>query len=179
MPRTSTAERHNYICPLCAQPLARDHESLGWVRHTARADVEQILADPAKAAMMNESDRDYLQFQGLCPFERGQKDDVEPPPPRFAYLGPRQGSNYRQWFVKGTRIRAEVLHLATLDPERRPPKEVAEDYQVPIEAVLEAVEYCEQNEELLRQECEEDWADIRARGLDRRPIVHAAPDADR
>jgi hypothetical protein len=38
-------------------------------------------------------------------------------------------------------------------------------YDVPVDAVLEAIDYCTHNEELLRQEREEDLADLRTRGL--------------
>jgi uncharacterized protein (DUF433 family) len=85
----------------------------------------------------------------------------------YQFLEPRRGSNYRQLFVKGRRIRAEVLYRETVGPQPRTPAEVARDFDVPLEAVLEAIHYCEHNEDLLRKERDEDWADIRARGLDR------------
>lgn len=93
----------------------------------------------------------------------------------FQYLGPRQGSNYRQWFLKGTRIRAETLDRAqyATDPHRTP-AEVARDYHVPVEAVLESIRYCAENEDLLRQERDEELASIRANGWDKPPF--APPD---
>src|SRR5439155_23869377 len=48
MPKTSTAEANNYICPKCKNPLARDHEGRGFVRH---------LKDPG------------------CDFEKGERDE--------------------------------------------------------------------------------------------------------
>jgi uncharacterized protein (DUF433 family) len=89
----------------------------------------------------------------------------------YKYLGPRYGSNYRQWFVKDRRIRAETLYRETVGLDSRKPEEVAEDYGVPVEAVYEAIHYSTHNEELLRQEREEVLADIRARGLDKPPYV--------
>ncbi len=50
---------------------------------------------------------------------------------------------------------------------------MARDFGVPVEAVVEAIDYCQRNEDLLRQEREEDLADIRARGLDKPPYVPA------
>jgi uncharacterized protein (DUF433 family) len=89
----------------------------------------------------------------------------------YKYLAPRYGSNYRQWFVKDRRIRAETLYRETVGLDPRTPEAVAEDYDVPVEAVYEAIHYCKHNEELLRQEREEVLADIRAMGLDKPPYV--------
>ncbi len=91
----------------------------------------------------------------------------------YTHLSSRQGSNYRQFFVNGTRIRAETLYRETVGADPRTPQQVADDFGVPLEAVLESIRYCEENENLLRQEREEDLADIRARGLDKPPLVPA------
>lgn len=89
----------------------------------------------------------------------------------FKFLAQRPGSSYRQLFVKGTRIRAETVYRKTLGPEPLSPQEVAEEYGLPLEAVLEAIDYAIENEDLLRQEREEELASIRARGLDKPPFV--------
>ena len=81
----------------------------------------------------------------------------------YAHLGPREGSRYHQYFLEGRNLRAETLYRATLGPEPMTPEEVAQDYDVPAEAVHEAIRYCQENEELLRQEREADWADSQAR----------------
>ena len=39
----------------------------------------------------------------------------------YQHLESRPGSNYRQFFVKGRRIRAEVVYRCTVGPEGRPP----------------------------------------------------------
>ena len=31
--RTSTAEKHGYVCPKCGDRLSRDPTGKGWVRH--------------------------------------------------------------------------------------------------------------------------------------------------
>ena len=90
---------------------------------------------------------------------------------QYKYLGPWRGSNYRQFFYKDRKIRAETLYRQTVGVDPRTPEEVARDFEVPVEAVLEAIHYCTHNEELLRKEREEDLADIRARGLDKPPYV--------
>ena len=62
-------------------------------------------------------------------------------PVAYKYLQPKRGgSNYRQLFVLG-RIRAEVLYRETVGPELLPAEEVAREYQVPVEAVLEAIDF--------------------------------------
>ena len=89
----------------------------------------------------------------------------------YKFLEPRVGSHYRQLFLKGRKIRAEVLYRATIGSEPRTPEEVAQDYGVPLEAVHEARQYCVHNEALLRQERDAVLADIRARGLHKPPYV--------
>jgi hypothetical protein len=89
----------------------------------------------------------------------------------YKCLEPRAGSPYRQLFVRGRKLRAEILYRATVGPEPRTPEEVAYDYNVPVEAVAEAIHYCLHHEEVLRQEREAVLADIRARGLDKPPFV--------
>jgi uncharacterized protein (DUF433 family) len=89
----------------------------------------------------------------------------------YQYLEPRSCSNYRQLFVKGRRIRAEVLYRETIGLEPRTPEEVAHDFEVPLEAVREAIQYCVENEGLLRQERDRELEEIRADGLDKPPLV--------
>ena len=93
---------------------------------------------------------------------------------QYKYLGPRYGSSYRQYFLKGSKIRAEVLFRETIGPEARTPEQVAEDFEVPVEAVYEAIRYCQEHEDVLQQDREEETRLIRARGGDKYPF--AAPD---
>lgn len=87
----------------------------------------------------------------------------------YQWLGPRSGSKYRQYFVKGRGVRAQTLYHATLEPDALTPEEVAADRGVPVEAVHEAIDYCRRNVELLRQEWEEEQETIRRNGWDRVP----------
>jgi hypothetical protein len=89
----------------------------------------------------------------------------------YEYLEPRHRSNYRQLFYKGLNLRAEVLYRQTVGLEPRTPEEVAKDYNVPVEAVLEAIDYCKNNEPLLRRERDQTLAKIRQRGLDKPPYA--------
>ena len=89
----------------------------------------------------------------------------------YRYLEPRPCSNYRQLFTKGRKIRAEILYRATVGEDPRTPEQVAEDYELPLEMILEAIDYCIHNEPLLREERDRGLAKIRARGLDKPPLV--------
>jgi uncharacterized protein (DUF433 family) len=73
-------------------------------------------------------------------------------PKQYQFLESRPGSNYRQLWVKGRHMRAEVLYRCTVGQEPRTPKQIAEDYQLPVEAVLEAIHYAINNTALLTAE---------------------------
>lgn len=67
----------------------------------------------------------------------------------YQYLEHRPGSLYRQPFIKGTRIRVEIPYGWTIAKEDeegveegRTPEQVAADFNLPLEAVLEAIDYC-------------------------------------
>ncbi len=85
---------------------------------------------------------------------------------QYQHLEPRPGSNYRLLFVKGRRIRAAVVEEAIHGPDPYTPEEFARDYQVPLEAVLEALDYVARNRPLIEQERDREAARLRARGLD-------------
>jgi uncharacterized protein (DUF433 family) len=87
------------------------------------------------------------------------------PQPQYQHLEARPGSNYRQLWIKGRRIRATVVDEVVHGPEPRTPEEFAEDYQVPLEAVLEALDYAARNRPLIQQERDREAANLRARGL--------------
>lgn len=79
----------------------------------------------------------------------------------YKYLEPRTGTRFEQLFVKGRKYTAEVLYRETVGEGARTPEEVAHDFDVPLEAVLEAIHYCTHHEELLRRERAEELARIR------------------
>jgi uncharacterized protein (DUF433 family) len=84
------------------------------------------------------------------------------PANRYKYLAPDPDSSYRQLRVKGRRIFARTLYSLTLGEEgRMTPEEVAADYQLPLEAVHEAIAYCESRP----PEIAEDFAQDEARAV--------------
>src|SRR5437870_6655284 len=73
----------------------------------------------------------------------------------WVYLDRKPGSLYRQLFIKGRNIAARTLYGHFMSEEEpRTPEQIAEDYELPIEAVNEAIRYCHSNP----PEIEEDWA---------------------
>lgn len=90
--------------------------------------------------------------------------------PQYQHLEARPGSNYRQLWLKGRRIRAAVVYEEIHGPDPRTPEEFAEEYQVPLEAVLEALDYVTRNMPLIQQERERELARLRAGGHLNGPI---------
>jgi len=90
----------------------------------------------------------------------------------YKYLKPKRGSRYRQLFFG--RVRAEVLYRETVGRDPLTPEEVAREYNVPVEAVLEAIDYCVKNKDLLDAERAREDAQIRTAGRDKWPYAPAA-----
>jgi len=78
--KTTTAQQHGHVCPLCGESLAQDDQGNGFVRHLARprgatifddADaIEEMLA----AGDLETDFRDYFERTGRCPYQQGQRD---------------------------------------------------------------------------------------------------------
>jgi hypothetical protein len=94
----------------------------------------------------------------------------------YKFLRAKRGSRYRQLFFG--RIRAEVLYRETVGRDSLTPEEVAREYNVPVEAVLEAIDYCVKNKALLDAERAREEAEIKAAGRDRWPYAAKATPAD-
>jgi uncharacterized protein (DUF433 family) len=64
----------------------------------------------------------------------------------WQHLTPNPKSCYKQFFVKGTGVRARVLYGMVMSAEEpRTPEEIAGELNVPLEAVQEAIRYCQGN----------------------------------
>ena len=87
------------------------------------------------------------------------------PQVEYRHLEARPGSNYRQLWLKGRRIRAAVVWENVHGPDPYTPEEFAENFQVPVEAVHEALDYVTRNMPLIQQERDREAARLRARGL--------------
>ena len=87
----------------------------------------------------------------------------------YKHLKPKRGSRYKQLFFG--RIRAEVLYRETVGTEPLTPTDVAREYNVPLDAVLEAIDYCTKNKELLDAERAREEASIKKAGRDKWPYA--------
>jgi hypothetical protein len=89
----------------------------------------------------------------------------------YQYLKPKRGSRYHQLFYG--RIRAEVLYRETVGKDPLPPEEVAREYDVPLDVVLEAIDYCVKNKDLLDAERAREDEEIHKAGRDKWPYAPA------
>ena len=81
----------------------------------------------------------------------------------YQHLEARPGSNYKQLFLKGRRIRAGVVWEAIHGPDPFTPEEFAREYQVPLEGVHEALDYVERNMPLIQEDRAREVAKIHER----------------
>jgi uncharacterized protein (DUF433 family) len=73
----------------------------------------------------------------------------------WKHLDRKPGSSYKQLFVKGRNIAARTLYGRYMsEDEPMTPQEIAADYELPLEAVLEAIAYCKSDP----PEIAADWA---------------------
>ncbi len=85
-------------------------------------------------------------------------------PTLWAYLDRKPGSAYRQLFVKGRNIAARTLYSAFIDEDDpRTPEQIAVDFELPLEAVREAIGYCQSNPPEFQQDWEMEEATIQSR----------------
>jgi uncharacterized protein (DUF433 family) len=86
---------------------------------------------------------------------------------RWQYLAPNPKSNYKQLFIKGTRIRAEAVYAWTVDgePPHMTAEEVAVDMNLPLEAVKEAIAYCAADPPEVREDHRREEESMKASGL--------------
>ncbi|MBW3598600.1 MAG: DUF433 domain-containing protein [Planctomycetes bacterium] len=83
----------------------------------------------------------------------------------YHYLARRPESAYRQLFVRGARIRADVLYGHYTGEEPRSPEQIAADYDLPVEAVREAIAYCESEPAEIREDRLREAATAEAAGM--------------
>jgi uncharacterized protein (DUF433 family) len=85
----------------------------------------------------------------------------------WVYLAPKPRSQYRQLFVKGRNIAAWTLFSMYIGGEELPltPEAIATDFDLPLEAVQEAIRYCESNPPEIQQDWQADEALAAATGM--------------
>jgi uncharacterized protein (DUF433 family) len=84
----------------------------------------------------------------------------------WQYLAPNPKSCYKQLFVKGTRIRAGVLYgMYRSAEEPMTAEQIATDLSLPLEAVQEAICYCQMNPPEIAQDFEREERLMQASGM--------------
>lgn len=85
----------------------------------------------------------------------------------YAYLAPNPKSAYKQLFVKGTRIPARVLYGWYACEEPVPIEEIANEFDLPVDAVREAIAYCQSNPPELAEDFAAEEALSEAAGINK------------
>lgn len=76
---------------------------------------------------------------------------------QWQYLERRPGSSYQQLCIKGKRIWAWTLYCEFMNPgEPRSPEQLAADFDLPVAAVQEAIEYCQSDPPEIRADHRKD-----------------------
>jgi uncharacterized protein (DUF433 family) len=85
---------------------------------------------------------------------------------KYKYLARKPKSVYKQLFVKDRGVAARTLYGRYVSEEApMTPEEIAADYDLPLEAVLEAIAYCESNPPEILQDLAREEAVLAATGM--------------
>jgi uncharacterized protein (DUF433 family) len=77
------------------------------------------------------------------------------PATTWKHLAPNPKSAYKQLFIKGSRIRARVVYgMFMSDEEPMTPEQIAADFNLPLEAVQEAIAYCQSDPPEIKKDFE-------------------------
>jgi len=90
----------------------------------------------------------------------------------YVHLAPNPKSAYKQLFVKGTRIRARVLYGWNAGEEPMAPEEIAREFNLPVDAVREAIAYCASNPPELLEDYAREEALTEAAGMNEPAYKH-------
>jgi uncharacterized protein (DUF433 family) len=84
----------------------------------------------------------------------------------WKHLAPNPKSAYKQLFIKGRRIRARTLYGFYMSAEEpMTPQEIAADYDLPLEAVQEAIAYCQTNPPEIKEDFAHEERIMEATGM--------------
>ncbi|ACK64922.1 hypothetical protein PCC8801_0842 [Rippkaea orientalis PCC 8801] len=89
---------------------------------------------------------------------------------QWKYLEKRPHPWRKQLYLKGRRLKAFDL-WANMMANEMTPEEVADNWDVPLEAVRESIEYCETHQDLLKQEAEIERRHLEERGITLEPKI--------
>lgn len=78
-----------------------------------------------------------------------------PPIEDWQYLGSRSHAWRKQLYLKGRKLLASTLWQDMISNQMSP-EEAAENWDLPLAAIYEAIHYCESHQELIKLEAEEE-----------------------
>ena len=76
---------------------------------------------------------------------------INSPTNQWQYLEPRPHPWRRQLYLKGKRIKASVIY-SDMIVNKETLEQAADNWDLPLAAIAEIIEYCETHQELLKQE---------------------------
>jgi uncharacterized protein (DUF433 family) len=89
---------------------------------------------------------------------------------QWQYLEKRPHPWRQQLYIKGTRIKASVIYSDMIVNEITP-EEAVDNWELPLAAIQEIIEYCQTHQELLKQEASEGRRRLEEKGVPLEPKV--------
>ena len=89
---------------------------------------------------------------------------------QWQFLEPRPSSWRKQLYLKGRKLTAFTVWSDTI-ANKDTIDETADNWDLPKEAVKEAIEYCENNQEFLKYEAKEERRYLKERGVVLKPKI--------
>ncbi|MGK7931978.1 MAG: hypothetical protein AB4041_11170 [Microcystaceae cyanobacterium] len=89
---------------------------------------------------------------------------------QWQYLEKRKGSRRKQLYLKGKRLRASIVYSDMIVNEMTL-EEAADNWDLPIEAVNECIQYCETHQDLLKEEADSERRYLEDRGIPIEPKI--------
>ena len=89
---------------------------------------------------------------------------------QWKYLESRPHPWRKQLYIKGRRLKAFTVWSDMIVNDLTP-EEVADSKELPLEAVYEAIEYCQTHQELLKLEADKERRYLEERGISVEPRV--------
>jgi uncharacterized protein (DUF433 family) len=84
----------------------------------------------------------------------------------YVFLAPKPKSSYKQLFIKGRNIAARTLYGRLMNEEEPATiEEIAADYELPLEAVKEAIAWCQSDPPELREDSAREESLAEASGI--------------
>lgn len=144
-------------------------EELAWLREalSASTNKDTVLRAIRVLGVLSREARRGARIQLHLPdgtTERLVLPELELPAPEWKWLTNRAHAWRRQKYIKGRRLMASVVWRSML-ANQLSIEEAAEDWELPIEAVQEALSWCEANRELIAAEADEERQVARESGV--------------